>query len=83
MPEALPSVRSGVARSEGTSQSGCPVRFTHSVAAGAERAASVLASVVAYVDLPRVRRGFAQATPEWPYARLRIRDSEREAEERP
>src|SRR5215469_15200746 len=51
MPEALPSVRSGVARSEGTSQSGCPVRFTHSVAAGAERA-SVLASVVAYVDLP-------------------------------
>ena len=52
MPEALPSVRSGVARSEGTSQSGCPVRFTHSVAAGAERAASVLASVVAYVDLP-------------------------------
>jgi len=52
MPEALPSVRSGVARSEGTSQSGCPVRFTHSVAAGADRAASVLASVVAYVDLP-------------------------------
>jgi hypothetical protein len=53
MPEALPSVRSGVARSEGTSQSACPVQFTHSVAAGAERAASVLASVVAFFICPR------------------------------
>jgi hypothetical protein len=35
--------RSGVARSEGNSQSGCPVRFTHSVAVGAERGALLLA----------------------------------------
>ena len=53
MSEASPSVGSGVARSEGARQSGCPVRFTHSVPVGAERGRIGAGIRSRFLDCPR------------------------------